>query len=578
MHDILIKDGLIVDGTGKAPFPGDVAVTGDRIVEVGKVAGPAKRTVQANGHLITPGFVDIHTHFDGQVSWDSMLAPSCYHGVTSVVMGNCGVGFAPAQTDKHAFLIELLEGVEDIPGTALAEGLTWDWESFSDYLNALGGREYTLDVGAQLPHASLRAFVMGERGADHTQHPSDGEIDEIAALTYEALNAGAMGFSTSRTYVHQTRAGKNIGTLKAQERELSAIAKAIGRAGKGVVQLISDAYLSTDPDFVRGELDLIRMLASESGRKLSFTVTQHDDVPGRWRELLNAAREMTASGLTVRTQVAPRPVGGIFGLEVSTNPFAATATYREIVDLPLAERVARLRTPEMKERILAEHRSAAYTGYAVMLKAFGIMFRMVDPVDYEPPASASLLKEAERAGREPDEYVYDVMLEEDGRRAIYVPVVNYNQGNLNDIYVMMADPISLFGLSDAGAHCGAICDGSFPTTTIGLWSKGTRDGLKIPLEYLIHGYTQRNAVHVGWLDRGVVAPGYLADLNVIDLESLDVRAPKVVADLPAGGRRILQGAKGYLWTIKRGQVTFENGTWTEALPGRLQRGAQPAIG
>ncbi len=576
MHDLLIKNGSIVDGTGAPRFAGDVAVADGRIVQVGKVEGTARRTINADGATVTPGFVDIHTHYDGQVSWDSMLAPSSTNGVTSIAMGNCGVGFAPAMPDKHNWLIALLEGVEDIPGTALAEGLTWDWESFPDYLDALSRRRFTMDIGGHVPHAALRAYVMGERGADHTIAPSDAEIARMEQLTFEALEAGALGFTTSRTYVHRSRDGANIGTLTASEAELLGIAAALKRSGKGVIQLISDAYLTPDDAFAGRELALIRKLARATGRKLSFTVQQTDDAPDRWRGIFADIEAMTAEGLDVRAQVAPRPIGVVLTFASTTNPFFATPTYRAVAGGATVEaRLAKLKDPEVKARILTEHAPQNYPGLAALLtKGFDRMFRMSDPVDYEPSADASLAAEAARAGREPADYIYDVLLEEGGKRLIYMPLINYARGNLNDVHDMLTSSRILFGLSDGGAHCGTISDGSFPTTTIGLWNKGSKSGRRIALESLVHGYTQRNAAHVGWLDRGVVAPGYSADLNVLSPADLELSPPVIAHDLPAGGSRLLQNGRGYHFTIKSGVVTFEDGKWTGEEPGRLLRGEQ----
>ena len=575
MHDLIIRGGTIVDGTGAPGFAGDVAIEGGRIVEVGRVSGTARRTLDADGLLVTPGFVDIHTHYDGQASWDSVLEPSSTNGVTSIAMGNCGVGFAPAHVDRHDWLIRLLEGVEDIPGTALAEGLTWDWESFPDYLEALGRRRYTMDLAAHMPHAALRCFVMGERGADHQEVPTEDEISRMANLTFEALQAGAIGFSTSRTYVHRSRDGRNIGTLTASEQELLGIASALKRAGKGVIQLISDAYLTADDAFAADELNLIRNLARSTGRGLSFTVQQTDEAPDRWRHIFGEIEAMTAEGLDVKAQVAPRPVGAILSFSSTSNPFFATPTYRAMLTLPLQARLQRLADPAVKQTILAEHAAYDMQGLAALLtKGWSRMFRMTDPVDYEPKAEASLAAEAARAGREAADYAYDVLLEEGGRRLIYMPLINYARGNLDDVYGMMTGAHTLYGLSDGGAHCGTICDGSFPTTTLALWSKGNRSGRRQSIETLVHGYTQRNAAHVGWRDRGVLAPGYLADLNVIALDELSLSPPAIVADLPAGGTRLLQQARGYRWTVKAGVVTFENGRWTGETPGGLLRGEQ----
>ena len=580
MYDLIIRGGLIADGTGAPCFRGDVAVADGRIVAVGEVSGPAARTVDAQGLLVTPGFVDIHTHYDGQVSWDSVLAPSSIHGVTSAGMGNCGVGFAPARPDRHAWLIRLLEGVEDIPGTALTEGLTWDWESFPDYLDAVGRRSYAIDVAAHMPHAALRAFVMGERGADHTAAPTDVEIERMSSLTEEALHAGAIGFSTSRTYVHRSRDGQNIGTLTASERELQGIVSALKRAGRGVIQLISDAYLTADDDFAAAELRLIRGLAQTSGRRLSFTVQQSDESPDRWRGIFNEIDAMVADGLDVRAQVAPRPVGAMLSFASTTNPFILTPTYREINAGGIEARLRALFSLEVRERILAEHGAFRPGGFAGQLTGdFKRMFRMTDPVDYEPTPEASIAAEAKRTNKSSAEHCYDVMLEAEGRRILYMPLVNYASGNLDDVYGMMKGERTLYGLSDGGAHCGTISDASFPTTTIGLWSKGSKSGRRFPVETLVHGYTQRNARHVGWRDRGVIAPGYLADLNVIDLEALSLSPPEIVHDLPAGGTRLVQKARGYQWTIKSGVVTFEMGEWTGATPGGLIRGqtAAPAL-
>jgi len=576
MHDLVIRNGDIVDGTGAGRYRGDVAVKDGIIVEVGQVSGPARTTIDAEGAVVTPGFVDIHTHYDGQVCWDPQLAPSSINGVTSAVIGNCGVGFAPARKDKHDFLIALLEGVEDIPGTALHEGLTWDWETFPQYLDAISRRQYAIDLGAHMPHASLRAYVMGERGADHTEQPSDDEIAGMRDLTQEAIEAGAVGFSTSRTYVHRARGGANIGTLTASHAELTGIAQGIRRAGRGVFQLISDAYLTADDDFAAGELTLIRQLALTTGGRVSFTVQQTDEAPDRWKHIFGEVERMNADGLDVRAQVAPRPVGAILGFSTTTNPFILTPTWRRVAQTrDLAARVARLRDPATKAAMLAEHEGTQRDGLTGLLfHGFDRMFRMSDPVDYEPEAHTSLAAEAKRAGRSPADHAYDVLLEEDGRRLVYMPLINYARGDLADVFGMMSGEHTLFGLSDGGAHCGTICDGSFPTTTIALWSQGDKAGRRASLESLVHGYTQRNAAHVGWFDRGVVAPGYLADLNVIDMKDLALSPPRVVHDLPAGGSRLLQTARGYRATIKRGVTTFQNGEWTGRTPGGLVRGEQ----
>ncbi|MFI4935919.1 MAG: amidohydrolase family protein [Caulobacterales bacterium] len=576
--DLIIRNGEIVDGSGAPKFRGDVGVQDGKIVAVGKVDGAAKRTIDAAGAVVTPGFVDIHTHYDGQVSWDALLAPSSINGVTSTAMGNCGVGFAPARLDKHDFLIRLLEGVEDIPGTALHEGLKWDWESFPDYLDALSRRAYAIDIGAHMPHAPLRSYVMGDRGADHMATPTAEEIERMQTLTYEALQAGAIGFSTTRTVFHRSRDGQNVGTLTASDAELLGITAALKKAGKGVVQLISDAYLTNDDAFAARELRLIRLIAENTGRKLSFTVQQNDDAPDRWRSIFKEIAAMRDSGLDVSAQVAPRPIGVILSFAATANPFIATPTFSRIAAAKRGEAlIAELRKPEVKAQILAEHAQVNLAGNgAALTKGYARMFRLTDPIDYEPSAEDSLQAEADRLGRDVHEHVYDVLMEENGRRLVYLPINNYYYGNLDDVHGMMTGPYTLYGLSDGGAHCGTICDGSFPTTTIALWSKGSKSGRALPLESLVHGYTQRNARHVGWHDRGAVRVGQLADLNVIDLGKLSLSPPAIVQDLPAGGTRLLQTAKGYRQTIKSGVVTFEDGQWTGETPGKLLRGEQAA--
>ena len=578
MYDLLVKNGTIVDGTGAPRYRGDVAIADGAIVEVGEISGTAKETIDADGCVVTPGFVDIHTHYDGQVSWDNVLAPSSINGVTSAAMGNCGVGFAPARADKHDWLIQLLEGVEDIPGTALAEGLTWNWESFPDYLDALGQREYTIDLGAHMPHAALRAYVMGDRGGDHMERPSEAEVARMAQLTVEAMEAGALGFSTSRTHAHRSRDGLNIGTLTAEDPELLGIAAALRQSGKGVIQLISDAYLTADDAFATAELQLIRRLAETSGRRVSFTVQQTDDAPDRWKSIYREIDAMVADGLPVSAQVAPRPIGAILSFASTTNPFVVTRTYRRIAGeaASVAERLKALADPQVRADILAEHAAFhADEGFiAIITRGFSRMFRMTDPVDYEPHESHSIAAEAARAGVDPAAYVYDALMEEGGHRLLYMPLINYARGNLDDVHGMMTGNHVLYGLSDGGAHCGTICDGSFPTTTVALWSKGSKSGLSTPLEALVHGYSQRNAAHVGWHDRGVLKPGYLADLNVIAMDELALAPPEIVQDLPAGGTRLLQQPRGYRATVKSGVPTFAKGEWTGRTPGRLLRGSK----
>ena len=577
--ELVIRNGTIVDGTGAPGYVGDVAIDGGVITAVGEVDDRGTREIDADGLLVTPGFVDIHTHFDGQVTWDPIVAPSSLHGVTTIAMGNCGVGFAPAHADTHDWLIGLLEGVEDIPGAALAEGLTWDWQTFPDYLDSLDAKPHTVDIGTHLPHASMRTYVMGERGADHTEAPTDDELARMAALTREALDAGAIGFATSRTDVHRTKDGTNIGTLTASERELLTIADAMRAAGKGVTQLISDCYQTPDDDFANREMDLIDAFARTSGRPLSFTVQQAFHSPDRWRHLFARVARMRETGLDVKPQVASRPIGILIGLEATASPFLFTQSVAEIAELPLAERVVALRDPERKRRVLEEHAAMVANLpeglFRSIVAGWDVMFTLTDPVDYELDRGRSIGAQARATGNDPASVVYDALLERDGRQLLYMPLFNFAHGNFDDLYEMITTPFSLFGLSDAGAHCGAICDASMPTSSIALWSRDRTGGATIPVESIVHQQTQRTAAHVGWQDRGVLAPGYVGDANVIDLDALECRIPHLVHDLPAGGRRLMQEASGYRATVKAGTVTFEDGVHTGELPGRLLRGAQP---
>ena len=580
MADLIIRNGTVVDGTGAPSFVADVAVTGGRIVGVGTgLDGRGAREIDAEGLLVTPGFVDIHTHFDGQATWDPMLAPSSNHGVTSIVMGNCGVGFAPARPTEaeHAWLIGLLEGVEDIPGTALAEGLPWDWESFPDYLDSLGRRSYVLDVGTQVAHAPLRAYVMGERGADHEEAPTVDELTTMARLTREAIDAGALGFTTSRTYIHRTKVGKFLGTRFSSADELHALVGALSDAKTGVIQLISDAYQSLDEDYVDGELALMRSLAEVSGRPLSTTVQQPFFAPTRWRKMFASLGAAQAAGLDMRAQIAPRPIGVLHGLEASVNPFMLCPGYREIASLSTDERVRAMADDTRRARILAEYEAlGSYDGILNdLVHGLAHLYPMSNPVDYEPAPTDSIAGRAASRSVSAASLLYDTLLEDGGRRLLYMPLFNYVAGDLSEVREMLLSPVAMVGLSDAGAHCGAICDASFPTTALSLWTKRTR-GERIPVEAIVHHLTQRTAAHVGWQDRGVIAPGRLADLNVIDLDALSAAPPAIVKDLPAGGRRLNQSATGYRATIKAGVVTFEDGASTGALPGRLIRGAQPS--
>ncbi len=576
MHDLVIRNGTVIDGTGADRRLADIAIDGDTIVDVRPPGGDldaGAREIDADGMIVTPGWVDIHTHYDGQVTWDADVAPSSVNGVTSILLGNCGVGFAPVKPDQHQFLIELLEGVEDIPGTALSEGMTWGWESFPEYLDLLDTMRWTIDVGTQVPHAALRTYVMGDRGADVEAVATPAEIDQMSALCEAAIRAGALGFTTSRTYVHRTSRGQQIGTLRAGTDEVLGIASALRRAEAGVIQLISDAYQSTDDELVAHELDLLGRIATEVGRPLSFTVQQNDDAPDRFRELLSAISGWNAAGADVKAQVAVRPIGVLIGLHATANPFMFCGSYRQLHALTPAERVERLRDPDVRRTLLSEHAASSPSGFVGILHSgYDRMYPLADPPDYEPTPADSVAGRAAAAGVEPDELLYDLLLEDDGSSLLYIPLMNYARGDLDDVREMLTSPNAMFGLSDAGAPCNSICDGSFPTTAITHWTRDRTRGDRLPLEYVVHQQTQRTARHIGWFDRGVIAPGMLADLNVIDHERLTLHPPRLIADLPAGGTRLMQAAEGYVATIKRGAVIAENGVLTGARPGRLQRG------
>jgi N-acyl-D-aspartate/D-glutamate deacylase len=576
--DLVIRNGTVADGSGAPLRQADIAITGDMITEVGAGIARGRREVEADGLLVTPGFVDPHTHYDGQATWDPLLAPSSQHGVTTVAMGNCGVGFAPVAPDRHDWLIATMEGVEDIPGTALHEGLRWNWESFPEYLDALDQQPRTIDVGTHLPHAALRAFVMGERGADPTEHPDSDELEVMAKLLQQSLEAGALGITTSRTDRHRTSSGENLGTLRAREPELLALAATLRSSGTGVFQFLSDSYRTTDDTFAEDEFSLVTAFARASRRPVSYTVQQDIDAPERWRDLLALAATLTAEGLDVKAQVAPRPIGVLLGLEASANVFTPTRAYAKIANLPLAERLKALDDPDRRRRILEGHEQLttgpdAFAGNKFFGR-FDDMYVLDDPVNYNLDGSKSLGAIARRTGADPRQLAYDAQLQRGGRQLIYTPLFNFAHRNLDAVREMITSPVAMFGLSDAGAHCGQICDGSMTTTYLSMWARDFRDEKGIATETVVHHLTRRPAEHFGWFDRGYVAPGLLADINVIDLERLECAPPEIINDLPAGGRRLLQSARGYRWTIKRGVVTFEDGSPTGALPGTLLRGSQ----
>ena len=562
-YDLVIRSGSVIDGTGQQPFTADVAIKNGKIAATGRVSGHGDREVNADGALVTPGFVDIHTHYDGQATWSNRMSPSSHHGVTSVVMGNCGVGFAPVRPTDHDLLIELMEGVEDIPGVALSEGLSWEWESFPDYLDYLSKRQFDMDICAQLPHAAMRVYVMGQRGADREPATTE-DIIEMRRLTEEAIRAGALGFTSSRTLNHRSSKGEPTPTLQAEHDELVGMANALHTIGYGVMEMISD-FEDLDTEF-----ELLKSMVGTAGRPMSISLAQGISDHG-WRKILNKIEHANDAGYKMRGQVAPRPIGILLGLTTTLSPFTTRPSFTEVAHLPLDERVLAMADPGRKARILAEP-----TG-----KGFGTMFRlmdegrkiwlMTDPPNYEPNPEDSLNAQAIARGLDPWSYIYDVLLQNNGRSLLYTPFANYAQNNLDCCRDMILHKDTVMGLGDGGAHVGTICDASFITSLITHWGRDRVRGEKIDLPTLIKCQSRDTARAVDLTDRGTLEPGMKADVNIIDFENLSVRLPEIVNDLPAGGARLQQRADGYLMTIVNGEPTYIEGEETDSLPGRLVR-------
>ena len=564
MHDLVIRNGKVVDGSGEEAFLGDIAIDGDRITKVGLVEDQGKEEIDAKGHLVTPGWVDIHTHYDGQVCWDSYLTPSCWHGVTTVVMGNCGVGFAPVKPGTEEFLVQLMEGVEDIPGTALHEGVTWDWESFPEYLDSIGKKNYAIDVGAMIGHGPIRSYVMGYDRCQGKEEATDTEIEKMAEITKEAIEAGALGFSTSRTYLHRDKFGEYVPGTEASAKEMRKIANTIADLGKGTLEIVSDWM---DKDI---ELDWVKEFVEESDRTLTYAQTSGDPFE-TWRY----CEENFSKGVKIRPQYSGRPTGMLFSLESTVHPFIAHPSYAEIADKSLEENVSRMKDESFKQKILSEEPAVdknhmIYT----LMTSFDKQFPMDHVPNYEPPIEASIAGIAESSNKSVMEVLYEELLNNDGKTFIWAPFGPYPDHSL-DFYKMIIEfESSVAGLSDGGAHCGLICDASMPTWNISHWSKNREKGEKIPLEYVVRKQTKETAETFGLMDRGQIKEGYLADLNIIDYDNLCVFKPEMVHDLPTGSRRIIQKASGYKATIKSGIVTFKDDEATGAMPGSLIRGEQ----
>ena len=574
----LIRGGTIYDGTGEKPYVGDVVFEGKTIAFVGaEYKGLVDRTIDAHGMMVTPGFVDMHTHYDGQISWDDELAPSVYHGVTTVVLGNCGVGFAPVHAADRSRLIELMEGVEDIPGTALHKGITWDWESFPEYMDALEKKPHTIDFALYVPHDPLRVYVMRDRALAE-QEATEEDCQEMARILGEALDAGAIGFATGRSDVHRSANGEWTPSSEATERELKALGAAFQGRDKGVLQAVNDFNLERGEQDFEEEFRLMDCLARAAGRPMSISLMQRDMAPQQWRKIITSAEQ---SGLPFSFQVAPRGIGTMLGLSGSFHPLMAFPSYIEIANKPLDERVRLLRDPERRARILSESPvRLAKEGssvpplvdalFAQLEQVSKKLFALGNPPVYEQPFQESVYARALKSGISPLEYMYDALLEDDGHALIYFPVYNYTEGNFDNVREMMMLPNALPGLSDGGAHVGIICDASFPTYLLSYWTRDREEG-KIPVPWVIQFLTSRPAQFLGLSDRGVLAAGKKADINIIDYEALSIDAPRMVGDLPGGASRLMQKADGFVATFVSGEQIIQESLLCPARPGCLIR-------
>jgi N-acyl-D-amino-acid deacylase len=580
MFDLVVKNGLIADGTGDAPFVGDIAITDGVLVQVGgTVTGEATETIDATGLVVTPGFVDVHSHYDGQATFDTALAPTSGHGVTTVVIGSCGVGFAPARPEDHELLITTMESVEDIPAAVLREGLPWDWETFPDYLDALERRNFSIDLAAQIGHVAVRTYVMGARGVAN-EPATSADIDAMGAIVRAGIEAGALGFSTSRVMGHTTAAGDPVPGTFAGEDELFGIAASMVGAGRAVFQIAESGADGNDPESALKELDWMRRLSAEFQMPVSFLLLQSAGAPDLWREILDRCLEARADGAELVAQVANRPFGMLLGL-TSRHPFVKRATFaRLLADSPsFDDLVTELRKPDVRSTILGEPDTVAtgdkYEGIGLLVvHRPEMVFPLAEQPDYEPSQDESVKARSEAIGIDPLELFYDLMLEHDGRALFVVPFFNFAHGDHEAIYEMLIHPASVPGLADGGAHLATICDASMPTYQLSHWVKRRTKGAKLTLEQAVRMHTHDTAALFGLGDRGVLAVGKKGDLNVIDLDALDLLMPRAVADLPAGGVRLTQDAVGYVATVVSGVVTRRNDADTGARPGRLVRGAR----
>ncbi|KAI9002526.1 hypothetical protein DFJ74DRAFT_695938 [Hyaloraphidium curvatum] len=563
--DLVIRGGLVVDGTGAPAFPADVAISGGKISAVGQGLPRGKEEIDAKGKFVTPGFVDVHTHYDAQAVWDSRLNPSSLHGVTTAVMGNCGVGFAPVRKEQAGKLIELMEGVEDIPESVLADGLDFSWETFAEYLDKIDERPHDIDICALVPHAAVRVYVMGDRAVNlEPAQPRD--VEQMRKIIADAVKAGAFGFSTTRNLVHKSSKGDTIPTYRALEDELVGMALGLKDAGAGIIEVNSDFIDSAES--ADSEFKLIRKMVERSGRPATFLSAQgHDDPSNRWRKLVQLADAAAADGVNIRPVFPPRAVGVLLGLLGSQTPFGGCPSYKEIAHLAPEQRVVAMKDPERRRRILSEDRIKNATHPLIPLLKFNRMFRLTDPPNYHPNAEDSVAAIAERAGKRPEEVAYDMLLENNGRDFLYCPLANFDKYNFDAAEEYLNNRNAIMGLSDGGAHVGMIMDASFQSFSLTHWVKKAGK----PIEEIVRRLTSDTALSIGLTDRGVLRPGLKADVNVIDLDALAIKIPEIISDLPSGGRRLMQRADGYEATIVSGKVTYRKGVPTGELPGRVVR-------
>ena len=570
-YDLIIRGGKIYDGSGGEPFLADVAINGGVIAAVGNVQGSAKEEIDASDRIVTPGFVDVHTHYDGQITWENRLAPSSDHGVTTVVMGNCGVGFAPSRPEHRQLMIKLMEGVEDIPEVVMAEGVPFNWETFPEYLDALEQRESDIDFAAQLPHSPLRVYVMGERGAN-LEPPTEEDLAEMRRLTAEAVEAGALGVTTSRSYAHQFRDGRPAPSVKSEDQEVLALAQGLRDAGKGVFQMVP-SYDVTAAE----RMDLLDDIARTSGRPVSFTFMQTPNGEGDWQEMVARLESSKKEGLEVRGQIIPRPTGALLGLELSMHPFSFNPSFREIEHLPLEEKVERMRDPAFRKQLIAEEPTDPQAFFVYVISDLDSMFVLGNPPNYNPRSDESIGARARAMGVDPKELIYDALLQRDGREVLYRPLGNSEGEKFESSGRNLVKNDRTFpALGDGGAHYSMICDAAYTTYFLTYWVRDAKGDKRVELPYAVRKLTYEPAHAVGLRDRGLIRPGYKADINVIDMERLHLYAPHVVYNLPTGGRRLQQRADGYDATIVSGVVTYRNGRPTGALPGRLVRGGREA--